>query len=347
MYKLIRSLLTILGCALIVSLALEMTLRLKTYGLLALQPKRLNSMRLILNSDLVAPSEDFDIWFELKPNLDTWHKNTPFRTNSAGLRDREYALAKPADTVRIAVVGSSWTMATGVPIEDAWHSMIEQAANAQATTSNVEVLNFGVEMYGLGEMVATAKKRAMAFDPDIMIIAITGTTALFRWNEHQEKLVMPQQVNPVYDSLLLSKLDKLAGTELYADREWRPDVIDPYPERSLYVEQIERTVREVHAVTETRDIPLLVVWLGWRSLDRPVKELMEQLVAELNIVFVDANEPFLDGKERAYGDNSLYKPYYVSTRDRHANAAANKIIADTVFNTLNKQQLLNTDNNQN
>jgi len=298
-------------------------------------------MRLILNSDLVEPAEDYDVWFELKPNLNTWHKNVPFKTNSYGLRDKEYTLEKPADTLRIAVVGSSWTMATGVLIEDAWHSLIEQQASVQYPDRNIEVINFGVEMYGLAEITATAKKRAMLFDPDIMVVAITGTTALFRWNEHSEKLVLPARADPLYDSILASKLAALAGSDMYADRAWRPDTIDAYDERDLYVGQIERAVREINSVTAPRKIPLVIVWLGFRPLGGNVKAVLDQLVNELGIIYIDANAPFEDGKERAYNDDSLYVPYYVSTRDKHGNAAAHRIIANTVYDALQKHGLWN------
>ncbi|MFH1799245.1 MAG: hypothetical protein ABH891_00160 [Candidatus Omnitrophota bacterium] len=58
---------------------------------------------------------------ELKPNLNRYFKMARFRTNSAGLRDKEYPIRKAPGTFRVAVLGDSFTMPAGVEIEDAFH----------------------------------------------------------------------------------------------------------------------------------------------------------------------------------------------------------------------------------
>ena len=60
-----------------------------------------------------------------KPDLRDHFKMQPFETNSHGMRDREYSPEKPPNTFRIAVVGDSFTMGSGVAIEDVFHSRIE------------------------------------------------------------------------------------------------------------------------------------------------------------------------------------------------------------------------------
>ena len=53
----------------------------------------------------------------LKPDDDTFKKGVHWRTNSLGMRDRAYAVAKPPRTFRIALVGDSIGAGWGVDVE--------------------------------------------------------------------------------------------------------------------------------------------------------------------------------------------------------------------------------------
>src|SRR6266508_758030 len=49
--------------------------------------------------------------YALRPGVEGWYRkegNVYVRINSEGLRDQEHSLAKPPDTIRIAVVGDSY-----------------------------------------------------------------------------------------------------------------------------------------------------------------------------------------------------------------------------------------------
>src|SRR5438270_11979698 len=63
--------------------------------------------------------EDETGWL-LRPNTSGWFRKegAAFVTiNSAGLRDREHTLPKPAHTYRIAIIGDSFAEALQVPFE--------------------------------------------------------------------------------------------------------------------------------------------------------------------------------------------------------------------------------------
>src|SRR5215213_11435548 len=64
-----------------------------------------------------------------RPNQEGWFwvENKNYVTiNSEGLRDREHSKTKPADTVRIAVLGDSFAEAREVPMEQTFWSVMEQ-----------------------------------------------------------------------------------------------------------------------------------------------------------------------------------------------------------------------------
>ena len=139
-----------------VLLAAEVSYRVYALGPSGLSPKTMDSMTTLLQSGLVQPAAEHEVWFELPPGLDTTFAGAPLRTNAAGLVDRDYSIPKPPRTFRVAVLGSSWTMASGAAPEDSWHAQMEERI-AGAGGTPVEFINFALETYGLREIAGTLK----------------------------------------------------------------------------------------------------------------------------------------------------------------------------------------------
>lgn len=97
--------------------------------------------------------------------------------SSQGLRDREHELAKPANTLRIAVLGDSYAEALQVPMEQTFWAVAEQRLQGCAALGGrrAEVINFGVSGYGTGQELQMLRERVWAFDPDLVVLAfLTG-----------------------------------------------------------------------------------------------------------------------------------------------------------------------------
>jgi len=97
--------------------------------------------------------------------------------NSRGLRDREHSLRKPAGTLRIAVLGDSYTEALQLPMEQAWWSVLGKELERCSGTGGrqVEVINFGVSGYGTAQELLTLRHKVWAYDPDMVILGfLTG-----------------------------------------------------------------------------------------------------------------------------------------------------------------------------
>ncbi len=62
----------------------------------------------------------------LRPDDDTFKKGVHWHTNSLGMRDRAYAVAKPPRTFRIALVGDSIGAGWGVDVEQRFESILER-----------------------------------------------------------------------------------------------------------------------------------------------------------------------------------------------------------------------------
>ncbi|HEY0099458.1 MAG TPA: SGNH/GDSL hydrolase family protein [Pyrinomonadaceae bacterium] len=116
--------------------------------------------------------------YALKPGMSGWYRKEGaayIRINSDGLRDREHDTAKPADTVRIAVLGDSYAEALQVPLEDAfWVVMEERLRSCPAFAGQrIEVINFGVSGYGTAQELLTLRERVWSYAPDIVLLAMT------------------------------------------------------------------------------------------------------------------------------------------------------------------------------
>jgi hypothetical protein len=117
------------------------------------------------------------LMFELLPNVDRALFGERFTTNSFGMRDRDYSLEKPEGTYRIAVLGSSIDMGWGVGTEETYVNLLEDWLNAHAARRGMsrrfEVLNFAVAAYSPMQRWEAFRRKAVAFDPDMVLYSAT------------------------------------------------------------------------------------------------------------------------------------------------------------------------------
>jgi hypothetical protein len=121
---------------------------------------------------------DRDVGYSLRPGAEGWWKKegrTYVKINSQGFRDREHDVAKPPDTLRIAVLGDSYAEAFQVPPEKAFWSVMEQKLNEcpQAGRSKVELLNFGVSGFSTARELILLQKRVWQYSPDVIVLLVT------------------------------------------------------------------------------------------------------------------------------------------------------------------------------
>ncbi len=104
-------------------------------------------------TDLIAFSffseyfhKDDELGWLPKKNIHGTHNkrgsfSTTFRTNSRGLRDKEYDLNKTEGKKRIVIVGDSFTWGFGVNDDEIYSERLE------SMLSNTEVINLGVTAF--------------------------------------------------------------------------------------------------------------------------------------------------------------------------------------------------------
>ena len=113
-----------------------------------------------------------------RPGVAGWYRKEGeayVSVNSAGLRAREHAKQKGANTFRIAVLGDSFAEALQVPLEQTfWYLLEGKLASCPALSGRqVEVINFGVSNYGTAQEMLALRSRVWEYAPDLVVLAFT------------------------------------------------------------------------------------------------------------------------------------------------------------------------------
>jgi hypothetical protein len=312
----------------IISLAVvtEICLRFAHFGTAAFNPQAMNSYTLIMNSDLVKPADNVDIYYELKPDLNALFRGKRITTNSQGLADKEYSLEKPANVFRIAVVGSSWTMATGVESENNYHTLLEERFRGRPG-NKIEIINFAVEFYGFGEIISTIENKVLAYNPDMIILATTAITPGILWEQHKEPFTASDTTSPFLQSYLLSSVLGQLGKSAYKIR--RRPVVDPV--RGAYIRQIERCLKEFQTLISNKNINGMVIWLTYDLADETIIKTTAKHAETNDLKFLSINLK-TEARKKNISDGLIV------SQDTHPNETGHRLIAERLYDEILIQQ---------
>jgi hypothetical protein len=231
------------------------------------------------------------------------------------MRDREYELVKPPGTFRVAVIGSSFTLPVGVEIEDAFHSLLEERCSREGAPGRCEFLNFAVGMHGPSQFLAMLRQRALAFEPDLVLLSVTAMAAPRMLADFREvpprdvlRLVAPGGPRSFLVKLIQSRLG-LGRSGFAASPEVFPA---PVPEAQQVVAKLGEISRE-------RGLPVVVVRLEYDP--RPptaLERTLEARVLEEGMLYLDTRAAFRGMRPREFWIHEL---------DPHPNRRAHAIFA--------------------
>jgi len=109
----------------------------------------------------------------MNPNVEETYKGKRFTTNQWGMRDQPYNKVALASTLRIAIVGGSPTMGSGVHDEEVFEALTEARLNQHFGTDSLsfELLNFSI---GSGaqtfQLAFLLEEQIQTFKPDYVIL---------------------------------------------------------------------------------------------------------------------------------------------------------------------------------
>lgn len=318
MKRMLGNTLLLIASTAVCLLVLEQGYRMYLFGSSSFSVQKVDSVSGIGVSGLVKASSNPEIIYELKPNLDTYFKLVEFRTNSHGLRDKQYSRSKPENTFRVAVIGDSFTMPAGVAIEDAFHSILEERFNNDLRNTSYEFINFGVGGYNLRQYLATLKSRASEYDPDLIIIGFCPANdheVPPEWIFHQPYEVKPK-AKPLFKSFVWTKIKNLAKNEAHKSR---PQIYDDKQQR-----YIDAAFSEMKAYGDQQGVPVIITYLS-HQFDESYAKSLQRLAQSNGLLFADVSAPF-EGVD--------VRDYKIYPSDSHPNKEAHRLFADQLYDYL-------------
>lgn len=317
MKELLKNVFALLFGLIVAGLLGEVGARLYVFGWDALDYQKLNSVDLFLRSEWVKESNVHGLAYELRPNLAGYHKLVPFSTNYHGMRDQPCDMAPSKHTNRVAIIGDSFTMGSGVSHEKLFHTIVENRLNTLSDTLTYELLNFGVGGYGLPEYLAVLKQKVVKFRPSRVVIGFCG------YNDHtipdsmnQHSLASIGTKAQGFNACYLKQLIRLIFFETNDAQGIR------YSEDELnYIENNLKRVRDFAALNE---IEVSLIYLCNLHKKKEAAQL-KNITERLGMKFIDTSYRFA---------NTRLSDYSINILDAHPNEEANLIFSEELFRLL-------------
>ncbi len=262
---------------------------------------------------------------ELAPNVDTLWRGVRFATNEFGLRDGPYTLAKPPRTFRIAVVGPSDVMGSGVANDQTFEAILEQqlnAQNARGKYDHIEVLNFGVARSGVWQRAWLLDSKVPPFDPDLVLFAFhpgpdrgAGVLSLER--------ALKLGVDPVFPEITRF-VDSLG---FKASQNSPANLKMLMPQREAF---LDLSVGIVARVVAAHQLPLVLLYVRQPTEMETGQEEGLALATKYRLPFIDMMD-FEDQNEELLR---------MSEWDKHPSVQGHQYLADRLFRELGQHGYL-------
>jgi lysophospholipase L1-like esterase len=288
----------------------EIISRVYFFGLSAFSYSETNSFGILSNSGLITYSDNPNLEYELIPNLDTKYKLKDFKTNTLGFRDKEHS--ENSKNIKIAVLGDSFTMGTGVSQEGIYVSKTEQLLNVTKSSPNFETYNFGVSGYALTNYLSILETHALPIQPDLLVIGFCASNDHFKIGEdftYDNFSIMPKK-NVFWDSYL----KKLLYIKLFMKKS------TPVSYSEKQKEYINQEFNTLQKQLNSKHINAIIFYMDL-VYDKERVAIVEKMAKQNNLYFVDASVKM---------KNVNLKKYIVNELDPHPNEKAHLIFAETL-----------------
>lgn len=297
---------------------------------------------------------DDELVYRLRPGVLIAGKRTPYfvhpeiRTNSMGLRDREFAVPKPAGRFRILSLGDSYAFGWGVASEETYAQRLEQALNADDPGRALEVVNAGVPSYESWRELALLDRLGPAVQPDLVICQVADNDLGReggRW-KHADLPVPSWALRLGRSSRLATALSTLASSGLEGVRELRAHAAgeDTVPRSQRSVGDYMRELAAANDSAFVRDEPWTdeIIDNYERMNDRARGAFVCLLLPNRYQIYAgeyrDAALGILEARLARRGVRALNLCSYLRARnseplclsDTHPNTRGHQLIADTL-----------------
>ena len=279
--------------------------------------------------DVKQPAADPVIGHEHAPNRQARLMGVDFRTNSQGLRDREFSYDRVPGKLRIVMLGDSLTVGWGVPLEDTFAKRIERMYAAAGI--DAEVINLGVGNYNTVQEVRAFLTTGYRYRPDVVVLNYFVNDA--------EPTVPASTPSPLmracYACVFVAGRSDTLMRQFFGGMDWAQYYLSLYGDGATQGWlDAKAAIGRLAEFSKANGIKVMIANLpelhdvaNYRF--GRITELVHKSAEENGAEFVDVL-PALAGQPSA--------KLWVTPPDPHPNAYANALIAKALFEALQKLQ---------
>ena len=297
----------------------------------------------ITSSDFVVPDTSPRLGYRLASGQSAYYKGAPFKTNSHGFRGEEAAIEKAHDVFRIAVLGSSVTMGSGVSNQQTWPAQLQELLDEKAS-GKFEVLNFAVGGYKAIQIEAHFWKQVVQFNPDLVMLPLV-TTKLNKIVRAPKNFGEFRENKTFKLRYYLSDFFSLAAIRTYAQDmlkylkqlgwygyapHWRVSQSSLQEDRKKKKVSRAKSVKKFSSRLSEANMPLIVFGLP-NSLIMGEGERKRKMQKSLYQNFVNNVLAF-----SVYDDvaNLIGPKDRIYPGDRHPNSRAHRLLSESIFRNI-------------
>lgn len=251
------------------------------------------------------------IYRELLPDTVLSFKGADIITNSVGLRDKEYSKLTAQNQLRIALLGGSYEMGSGVRQEFDFESLTEKELNRNLPGQEIEIWNYGLGGYGLLQSVGISDQKLRGNQFDYLIyVAHSGEMERIAGDL---AFLLKKKVDLLYPDL--KHLINLSGA--------MPSMCDLEIEQRLYPlcpQIFQWGIEKMNAICMQENMIPVLVFLP--TLGDVPDEVEKQIIANVSSVF-DWN---LIDLTSVY-DQEYLSDLYLTQWDNHPNERGHEVIS--------------------
>jgi hypothetical protein len=250
-------------------------------------------------------------------------------TNSHGMRDREYTVAKPDNVIRVALLGPSYVMGDGVADEHVFDNLVEDRLNRERPPElpRVEILNFAISALSPPQQLHILEHTVPAFDPDVVILVSEKQNDL-EASEHLAALFREEIPIPYG---FIREIGERANVDPWIPRQ------DAYRRTAPLAEElVEKTYAAFGEAARARGYRTY-----WLYLPMPQRLETREEVESLFQWAQAGGMETLDLVELWQGRDLTN--LRVAPWDRHPNAEGHRIMADAIYELFSTSGILEAD----
>ena len=260
--------------------------------------------------------------FTLRPGSVLDYKGAPLDVNSDGYRDRPFTARVEGGPRRIAIVGSSITMGSGVPVEKTYENLLEDSLVADGHA--IEILNLAVAGYRGTQLLDVVLESLEPMDVDAVLLVINDLTVNPRAMLHVARLLAEGR-DPKYP--FLADLVERAGVVPGMNEEAILERLAPFNDEvnAWWIGSVAAWARE-------RDMPLALLIVPQPGTVEPLR----RRVAGLHPIFEGLDVPVI----------SLYRSYdlvrdqsdlWLRPWDRHPTIEGHELLHQALYGAIRKR----------